>query len=68
MLRNNEEMEVKVEDVVVGDIVKLNAGTIMPADLKIIDCKDLFINQSVFTGESVLIEKKQLSSNNPKEI
>lgn len=68
VLRNNEEMEVKVEDVVVGDIVKLNAGTIMPADLKIIDCKDLFINQSVFTGESVLIEKKQLSSNNPKEI
>ena len=68
VLRNNEEMEIKVEDVVVGDIVKLNAGTIMPADLKIIDCKDLFINQSVFTGESVLIEKKQLSSNNPKEI
>lgn len=68
VLRNNEEMEIKVEDVVVGDIVKLNAGTIIPADLKIIDCKDLFINQSVFTGESVLIEKKQLSSNNPKEI
>ena len=39
----------------------------MPADLKIIDCKDLFINQSVFTGESVLIEKKQLSSNNQKK-
>ena len=50
-------MEIKVEDVVVGDIVKLNAGTIIPADLKIIDCKDLFVNQSVFTGESVLIEK-----------
>ena len=57
VLRNNEEKEVKVENVVVGDIVKLNAGTIIPADLKIIDCKDLFVNQSVFTGESVLIEK-----------
>ncbi len=57
VLRDNTSMEIKVEDVVVGDIVKLNAGTIIPADLKIIDCKDLFVNQSVFTGESVLIEK-----------
>lgn len=57
VLRDNTSMEIKVEDVVVGDIIKLNAGTIIPADLKIIDCKDLFVNQSVFTGESVLIEK-----------
>ena len=55
--RNGIEKEVKVENVVVGDIVKLNAGTIIPADIKIIDCKDLFINQSVFTGESIYVEK-----------
>ena len=57
VLRNNEEKEVKVENVVVGDIIKLNAGTIIPADLRIIDSKDLFLNESVFTGESILVEK-----------
>ena len=36
VIRNNQEVEVKVEDVVVGDIVKLNAGTIIPADIKIL--------------------------------
>ena len=62
VLRNNEEAEIKVEDVVVGDIVKLNAGTIVPADIKIVESKDLFVNQSVFTGESILVEKTTESS------
>ena len=62
VLRNNEETEIKVEDVVVGDIVKLNAGTIVPADIKIVESKDLFVNQSVFTGESILVEKTTESS------
>ena len=62
VLRNNEEMEIKVEDVVIGDIVKLNAGTIVPADIKIVESKDLFVNQSVFTGESILVEKTTESS------
>ena len=57
VLRDNEELEINVENVVIGDIVKLNAGTIVPADLKIVEAKDLFVNQSVFTGESILIEK-----------
>ena len=56
-LRDNEELEINVENVVIGDIVKLNAGTIVPADLKIVEAKDLFVNQSVFTGESILVEK-----------
>ena len=57
VLRDNEELEINVENVVIGDIVKLNAGTIVPADLKILEAKDLFVNQSVFTGESILVEK-----------
>ena len=57
VLRDNEELEINVENVVIGDIVKLNAGTIVPADLKIMEAKDLFVNQSVFTGESILVEK-----------
>lgn len=68
VIRDNKELEVKVEDVVIGDIVKLNAGTIISADLKIIDSKDLFINESVFTGESILVEKLDKINKIPKEI
>lgn len=69
ILRNGKEKEIKVEKVVKGDVVKLNAGSMIPADLYLIDSKDLFINQSVFTGESAPIEKKAISEeNNCKEI
>ena len=57
VVRNGKEKEVKVENVVIGDIIKLNAGSIIPADVMLIETKDLFLNQSVFTGESVLVEK-----------
>lgn len=67
VVRNNKELEINVTDVVVGDIVKLTAGSIIPADLKLIDTKDLFINQSVYTGESILVEKlnKYQDTDNP---
>ena len=68
VIRNNQEVEVKVEDVVVGDIVKLNAVTIIPADIKILSSKDLFLNESVFTGESVLVEKYSNTKSIAKEI
>ena len=45
-----------------GDVVHLSAGSMIPADLILIDSKDLFINQSVFTGESILVEKTTESS------
>ncbi len=57
VLRNNKEIEINVTDVVVGDIVKLTAGSIIPADIKLLETRDLFINQSVYTGESILVEK-----------
>lgn len=67
VVRNNKELEINVTDVVVGDIVKLTAGSIVPADLKLIETKDLFINQSVYTGESILVEKlnKYQDTDNP---
>ncbi len=58
VFRGGKELEIRVEDVVKGDIVKLNAGAIIPADLRIIEAKDLFLNESVFTGESALVEKR----------
>ncbi len=60
VLRDNSTKTIKASNVVVGDIVYLNAGSIVPADLILIDSKDLFINESVFTGESVPIEKSCL--------
>ena len=46
-----------MEDVVVGDIVLLAAGDMVPADCRIIKAKDLFISQSAMTGESEPVEK-----------
>ena len=66
VLRNNKEVETNITDVVVGDIVKLTAGSIIPADIKLLEAKDLFINQSIYTGESVLIEKNDLLRNEEK--
>ena len=57
VIRNEKEQIIKAENVVIGDIVKLNAGTLIPADIILIESKDLFINQSSFSGETLPIEK-----------
>lgn len=59
VIRDNKELEIKVENVVVGDIISLNAGSIIPADCIVVNSKDLFVNESVFTGESFPVEKKE---------
>lgn len=55
--RNGRPKEIKIRDIVPGDIVDLFAGDMIPADLRIISCKDLFVNQSSLTGEAFPIEK-----------
>jgi Mg2+-importing ATPase len=57
VLRNYKIKEINIEKLVVGDIVKLNAGTLIPADIMLLETKDLFVNQSTFTGENIPIEK-----------
>lgn len=59
VIRDNKELEIKVENVVVGDIISLNAGSVIPADCIVVNSKDLFVNESVFTGESIPVEKKE---------
>ncbi|MCL1876544.1 magnesium-translocating P-type ATPase [Candidatus Saccharibacteria bacterium] len=49
--------EIPIEDIVVGDIVQLAAGDMIPADIRIIQAKDLFVSQSALTGESEPVEK-----------
>lgn len=58
VLRNNQTQEIKTKNIVIGDIVELNAGAMIPADILLLETNDLFVNQSVFTGESVPVEKK----------
>jgi Mg2+-importing ATPase len=57
VIRNGKPREVKIREIVPGDIIDLFAGDMVPADLRIISCKDLFINQASLTGESFPVEK-----------
>jgi P-type Mg2+ transporter len=57
VLRNGRPKEVKVAEIVPGDVVDLYAGDIIPADLRLLTSKDLFVNQSSLTGESLPVEK-----------
>lgn len=67
-IRGNTLKEIKIENVVVGDIITLNAGSIIPADLILLETKDLFLNQSVFTGEVNPIEKKAITNKNKDQV
>ena len=54
--------EIPIEEVLVGDIIHLSAGDMVPADLRIIQAKDLFISQASLTGESEPVEKLDLAT------
>ncbi|HEV2680477.1 MAG TPA: magnesium-translocating P-type ATPase, partial [Rhodanobacter sp.] len=54
---HSERIEVPVAELVAGDIVHLAAGDMVPADLRLLSAKDLFISQAILTGESLPVEK-----------
>ena len=58
LLREGKETELPMSEIVPGDIVLLQAGSIIPADLRLISAKDFFVSQSLLTGESLPIEKR----------
>lgn len=64
VIRNGEELQIPSENLVVGDIVLLESGTKVPADLRLIEAQNLSIDESLLTGESLPREK---SSNIIKE-
>jgi len=64
VLRDGKEAEVPLEEIVPGDIVVLAAGSLIPADLRILSAKDFFVTQSALTGESMPVEKSA-DSNQP---
>ena len=55
--RDGETKEMPLRDLVAGDVIKLSAGDMIPGDVRIISCKDLFVNQGSLTGESLPVEK-----------
>lgn len=55
--REGAKSEIPMEEVAAGDLVCLSAGDMIPADLRILSAKDLFVSQSALTGESEPVEK-----------
>ncbi len=53
----SRKFDIDMQDLVVGDIVHLSAGDIIPADVRVLAAKDLFISQAMLTGESLPVEK-----------
>ncbi len=58
VVRGGEEREIPLKKIVPGDIIRLSAGDMVPADVRILAAKDLFVNQVALTGESLAVEKK----------
>ncbi|MGX7173962.1 magnesium-translocating P-type ATPase [Enterococcus ratti] len=56
--RNGSYIEIPMEEIVCGDLVRLSAGDMIPADMRLLSTKDLFISQAALTGESYPVEKQ----------
>ena len=57
ILRDGHEVELPIEELVPGDIVRLNAGDLAPADARLLNAKDLHVRESALTGESLPVDK-----------
>lgn len=63
----NESKEIEITEIVPGDIVILSAGDMVPADCRILKSKDLFISESILTGEALPVEKNALPIKDAKD-
>ncbi len=72
VFREDKHKEIPLSGLVPGDIVYLSAGDMIPADVRLLSAKDLFINQAALTGESLPVEKVSLiakeTDQNPLEM
>lgn len=57
VIRNGKKVKIPVKEVTIGDIVILSAGDMIPADIRLIESKDLYVGQSSITGESDAVRK-----------
>ncbi len=68
VIRDGKEIQIPINQVTLGDIVILSAGSMIPADLRIFESKDLYVSQSALTGESDSVKKQPESSLSINEI
>lgn len=64
VIRDGIEQNIRVGELVPGDIIKLEEGNKIPADARIIQANDLTVDESIITGESIPVEKYETASNN----
>ena len=58
LVRDGKQQELPLKRLVPGDIIRLAAGDMVPADVRVLSAKDLFLNQAALTGEALPVEKK----------
>ena len=68
VIRNNKTIHIPIKNIVFKDIVLLSAGSMLPADVRVIESKDLFVGQSSLTGESEAVKKVSNSELNKNEV
>lgn len=56
-IRQGERIQIAIEDLVQGDLVTLASGDKVPADIRVVSSKSLFVNEAILTGESAVLEK-----------
>lgn len=68
VLRDGKEIKIPIHNITIGDVVLLSSGSMIPADLRIIEAKDLYVGQSSLTGESDAVKKSVNSELNDNDI
>jgi len=68
VIRDDLEQELPIDELVVGDLVKLSAGDMIPADVILFESRDFFVQQSGLTGESDAVEKLALNKATGKNV
>ena len=68
VIREGAERELPIDELVVGDIIKLSAGDMIPADVLLLDSRDFFVQQSGLTGESDAVEKVCLAKSDGQNL
>ena len=68
VIREGVEQELPIDELVVGDIIKLSAGDMIPADVLLLDSRDFFVQQSGLTGESDAVEKVCLAKSDEQKL
>jgi len=66
VIRDGRDQELPVAELVPGDIVRLKAGDLVPADARLLDVKDLHVRESALTGESLPVEKTPMDLSKDK--